>query len=106
MPYIDEDSRITIDYAINRLKSALVSNFGSEDIDGALNYTITELLDVIPHASSLSGDWRYKYINRAVGTLENVKQEFYRRLAGPYEDKAIKKNGDINSYADFNNSSK
>lgn len=63
-------------------------------LDGILNYTITRLLDCY----DLSGDPRYKKINSAVGVLECVKQEFYRRLAGPYEDTAIEKNGDINIY--------
>ena len=30
--------------------------------------------------------------------LECVKQEFYRRLASPYEDECISKNGDIDVY--------
>jgi len=29
------------------------------------------------------------------GVLENVKQEMYRRLAAPYEDKKAEENGDV-----------
>jgi hypothetical protein len=37
----------------------------------------------------------YKSINDVIGVLECVKQEFYRRIAVPYEDKKIEQNGDI-----------
>jgi hypothetical protein len=43
--------------------------------------------------------WRYKWINRAVGVLDCLKFEFYRRLAAPYEDKAVARNGDLPCYA-------
>jgi hypothetical protein len=32
------------------------------------------------------------------GVLENVKQEFYRRIATAYEEKKIIENGDIKEY--------
>jgi hypothetical protein len=32
------------------------------------------------------------------GVLENIKQEFYRRVAVPYEEEKIVKNGDIREY--------
>jgi hypothetical protein len=32
------------------------------------------------------------------GVLENIKQEYYRRVAEPYEDKKIIENGDIKEY--------
>jgi hypothetical protein len=32
------------------------------------------------------------------GVLENIKQEFYRRIASQYEDKKILENGDIIEY--------
>jgi len=41
---------------------------------------------------------RYFTIARVTGVLQNVSQEFYRRMAGPYEDDAIQKNGDIPEY--------
>jgi hypothetical protein len=34
----------------------------------------------------------------ATGVIENVKQEFYRRLASKYEDAKIEQNGDIIEY--------
>ena len=38
---------------------------------------------------------RYFYLNRAMGVLECIKQEFYRRVAAPYEDIKIVENGDV-----------
>ena len=40
----------------------------------------------------------YGMIAHLTGVLENVKQEFYRRIAGPYEDEAITRNGDLPRY--------
>jgi hypothetical protein len=57
-----------------------------ENVDGDMNYVITRMIkEVYP--------LRYFHINRAVGLLECIKQEFYRRVAAPYEDTKIKENG-------------
>jgi hypothetical protein len=37
----------------------------------------------------------YQGINDILGALEGCKQEFYRRIVGPYEDEAIQRNGDV-----------
>jgi len=60
---------------------------------GELNYAITKLI-----LWYLNRDMRlltYSQIAMVTGVLENVKQEFYRRVAAPYEDIQIKENGDI-----------
>jgi hypothetical protein len=44
------------------------------------------------------GEVSYSKIAIATGVLENIKQEFYRRVAEKYEDKKIKINGDIQEY--------
>ena len=38
---------------------------------------------------------RYSTFNDILGALDGAKLEFYRRIIGPYEDRAILKNGDI-----------
>jgi hypothetical protein len=38
---------------------------------------------------------RYYHINKAIGVLECIKLEFYRRVAAPYEDVKIKESGDV-----------
>jgi hypothetical protein len=38
---------------------------------------------------------KYFNYNRAIGVLECIKLEFYRRMVGPYEDIKIKEAGDV-----------
>jgi hypothetical protein len=95
MPYIKNEQRNEIDLEINALIEKL-NTFSEDSIEGVMNYTITRLVcESVPRPK---GEWRYKWINRIVGTLECVKQEFYRRLAFKYEDSVILKNGDIGEY--------
>ncbi len=58
---------------------------------GDLNFDITSLvLDYLgEHGTS------YTTINAAVGALECCKQEFYRRVAVPYEEQKKLINGDV-----------
>ncbi len=58
---------------------------------GELNYELT--LKCIKHlkVNGLS----YETINQIVGALENVKAEFYRRVAVPYENTKIIENDDV-----------
>ena len=44
-----------------------------------------------------------KKIAVSTGVLENIKQEFYRRVALPYEEKKIIENGDIKEYLKMKN---
>ena len=81
MPYINETRRIQL----------LNTETDHPRVSGELNYCITQLLldywDF--HGPS------YQIINDIIGALEGAKLEFYRRVAGPYEDTKIKQNGDI-----------
>ena len=61
---------------------------GKENRAGVLNYSISCLLKQLY-------DLRYSEVNEAVGALECIKQEYYRRVAGPYEDLKAKENGDV-----------
>lgn len=58
---------------------------------GELNYAISQLLIQYILAHRLS----YSTINDCLGALEGAKQEFYRRVAVPYEEKKIAENGDL-----------
>ena len=106
MPYIKPQLREKLDPQIAALRTQLIDNFGEDEIEGALNYTFSELVWSVPVASADATKWRYKFINRVIGVLECVKQEFYRRLAGPYEDKAIAENGDTSTYEVFHRTQK
>lgn len=58
---------------------------------GELNYEIT--LKLLKHLS-VNG-LSYQTINDIVGALEGAKQEFYRRIAVPYEESKRRENGDV-----------
>lgn len=97
MPYITKENRAKVDAAIEALADLISETAHDDDLEGIVNYTITELC-----CQTMVGDTpRYKKINAVLGILEAVKQEFYRRMGGPYEDLAAQKNGDITSYEDF-----
>ncbi len=105
MPYIPVKERIQLDPEIQKLITQIyitpnVDIYDVRDYDGHLNYCITEmLLNVL----ELESDPRYTKINTALGVLEGVKLELYRRLGGPYEDLAIDKTDDIGVYKRFTN---
>jgi hypothetical protein len=46
----------------------------------------------------MMGEISYSKIAIMTGILENIKQEFYRRAAAPYEDRKISQNGDVKEY--------
>jgi ribosomal protein S3AE len=87
LPYIKSEKRKKYEKIIQELVSILKS-LPPEEVDGDLNYVVTRLLkEVYP--------LRYFHINKAVGVLECIKLEFYRRVAAPYEDLKIKESGDV-----------
>ena len=90
MPYIQPARRAALDVEITVLQDKLES-LGSEA--GDLNYTLTRLV-----ARQFHKKPKYVKMCMAIGTLACVALEFYRRVAGPYEDKAARKNGDIEEY--------
>lgn len=58
---------------------------------GEINYVITRI--VLQYVQERGQS--YQTICEVTGVLENVKQEFYRRYAAPYEDSKIQTNGDV-----------
>jgi hypothetical protein len=58
---------------------------------GELNYLLTRAACQYAEGRGLS----YQTINDVIGALECAKQEFLRRVVGPYEDKKIEENGDV-----------
>jgi hypothetical protein len=107
MPYVDKNSRNRFDVQIESLVGSLsnvVSDKDVEDFDansllncaGNLNYVITRICSGL-----LRGKVSYAKVAVITGVLENVKQEFYRRAASPYEDKKLQENGDVIEYSSF-----
>ena len=101
MPYINKDEREELDPFIDLIvncikytKSNLNNPNEFKNHLGRINYAFSRIL------SGVMGNTNYSNIAMATGVLENIKQEFYRRIASSYEDKKIADNGDIKEYSD------
>jgi hypothetical protein len=87
MPYITQEDRPQYDDVLETLIE-LLKEKPPESVDGHLNYVVTRVIkEVYP--------LRYYHINKAMGVLECIQHEFYRRVAAPYEDTKIEQNGDV-----------
>ena len=111
MPYIDEKNRSNLDECINNMVECLKSNahklvnqhltdnpLSNEEflsILGDINYAFSRIL------GSLMVPVSYGKIAMITGVLENIKQEYYRRVASVYENQKIVSNGDIPEYKKF-----
>ena len=87
MPIID----FLVD-ALNRIPTAQTNDEKKNYLevkDGHVNFVLTTIMKQIYHQQS------YATYNRAIGVLECIKLEFYRRMVAPYEEKKIKENGDV-----------
>jgi hypothetical protein len=105
MPYIKEQDRKILDNHIDSLifvfKCSLEGEICQQQnltdnqtmmLLGKINYCFSRIL------SGIMGEVSYSKIAMITGVLENIKQEYYRRVAEPYEDKKIIENGDIKEY--------
>lgn len=99
MPYINKEERVELDHLIDSIvdsikntKTSLNNPNDFKNHLGRINYTFSRIL------SGVMGSINYSNIAMATGVIENIKQEFYRRLAAPYEDHKIEQNGDIKEY--------
>jgi hypothetical protein len=103
MPYIQQEHRNRLDGPIRALSDAIaaVAAESTEDtaFAGLLNYACTSVaLGVI---KSRFGRIRYGHIALVTGVFKNVADEFYRRVAVPYEDRQIEKSGDLALYREL-----
>ena len=99
MPYIKEEKREFLNSAVEKNVECLshgniLSNEEFLAISGEINYLFSRTL------GRLMGTTSYAKLAIITGVLENIKQEFYRRVGEPYEDQKIRENGDIR---EFNN---
>ena len=99
MPYIEENEREELDAAIEGMVCAIRNKrTGLDDPNdlsiylGRINYCFSRVIGQLIKTVS------YKKIAMITGVLENIKQEFYRRLASVYEDQKINENGDLREY--------
>jgi hypothetical protein len=87
LPYIKASNRNKYEKILKALVEILKA-LPPEEIDGELNYVVTKILkEIYP--------LRYFHINKAIGVLECIKLEYFRRVAAPYEDLKIKEAGDV-----------
>lgn len=63
---------------------------GDPETPGELNYVITVLVN-----NYWEDRKNYSAINDILGALQGASNEFYRRVAIPYEDTKIEQNGDV-----------
>lgn len=103
MPYIAPKHRQELDGLIDQLARRIVHQAQEYDYDaafaGLLNYACTRLaLQVVRQQD---GALRYWLIALLTGVFKNIGDEFYRRLAGPYEDRQIAAHGDVDLIAAF-----
>jgi hypothetical protein len=96
MPYIEKSRRSSF-MVTSKVEPTIKSIDPMEvigktaDNAGDLNYAITMILK---HYIQKKGEC-YAVHNEIVGMLECCKQEWYRKMVSPYEDKKIEQNGDV-----------
>ena len=99
MPYINEEERVELDSQIDNMILAIRNNKTNlnnphdfSNYLGRINYCFSRII------YGVMRDVSYRNIAMVTGVLENIKQEYYRRIAEPYEDIKIRQNGDIKEY--------
>lgn len=103
MPYIKVKHRKELDILIDQLADRLVRESKEYPDPGAfaglLNYTCTRL--ALKVVRKQFGQMRYWLIAIITGTFKNIADEFYRRVAAPYEDKLRAENGDLDLFLKY-----
>jgi hypothetical protein len=101
MPYVKPEARQALDASIRDLAEKIAGLAGAQPEEmafaGLLNYACTSLAMQV--VARRFGRIRYGTIAALTGVFHNVADEFYRRVAAPYEDEQILKNGDVPAYA-------
>lgn len=83
MPYISDADARKFEEGLEALPPAGTA--------GELNYLFTLIALAYVKAHGL----RYAVLNDVMGALTGAQAEFNRRMVAPYEDGAIKRNGDV-----------
>lgn len=85
MPYIKLAGRNRFENLLHQVVQTMPSDAGE------LNYLISRIIDTYIQVKGKD----YQNLNEVIGVLECVKQEYYRRIAAPYEDIKQAANGDV-----------
>ena len=87
MPYIKPETRAFLEPALEHFFDGVIITTLSP---GELNYILTRIV-----LACWGNGRNYGKITGITGVLKNVSDEFYRRVAVPYEDAKCKQNGDV-----------
>ena len=103
MPYVQSEHRSELDPSIGELANKIVAIAKAMPEEtafaGLLNYACTSLAMRV--LETRFGGVRYGTIATVTGVFKNIADEFYRRVAVPYEDRQIAKNGDVPLYEEY-----
>jgi hypothetical protein len=103
MPYIAPEPRMELDDLIDQLAHGILAQARKSPSDaafaGLLNYACTRL--ALKIVRQQFGPLRYWLIALITGVFKNIADEFYRRVAAPYEDRQMAKNGDVDLFAEY-----
>ena len=91
MPYIKQEERKKFDEEIDYLISLIRPESGMIFNDGNVNYIVTRIID------GLYSNKDYAHYNRALGVLEAIKLELYRRKIAVYEERKLEDAGEVYS---------
>jgi len=92
MPYIVDKYRRELDQEIEafiKKVNEIHAKNPEQTRDGLLNYSFTRILNCVYPRT------KYHELNEAIGMLECLKQEYYRKRVGPYEDIKERENGAV-----------
>lgn len=92
MPYIDPKMRVEYEGVIQGVTAEFLRCFTGAPA-GELNYVLTRIVEGWLEANGLPNN--YADYNEAMGVLECMKLELYRRVVAQYEDKKMQENGDV-----------
>lgn len=93
MPYLSPSIKKRLDPSLDALiveiKAIAGEQSGEAAFAGMLNYACTKL------AARVMPERRYWAIATVIGVLNNVADEFYRRVGVPYEEERRAQHGDV-----------
>lgn len=90
MPYIRPEEREWIAKdGLAKLEDT-ISHANGGSWTGLANYIVTRIM-----LAFIGPEVRYAQLNAAIGVLECVRLELYRRVAAGYEDEKARENGDV-----------
>ena len=91
MPYITQDKRRPLDEHLVEMAEIIRDSHTKDgDRNGQMNYSVSQLINLV-----YGPNWRYASINDVVGMISCVHDEFYAKVALPYEKLKEDENGTV-----------